>query len=154
LASNEAYLKKVKKFTIQMKKLAGMTVVVGIPASKNKKHAGDGKTVAEIGATHEYGVPEQGIPQRSFLRVPLMKKGKELIDSISKDLKFSKIDTTKALGKLGARGRNVVLEAFKTQGYGKWKPLSQTTIEMKGSNKPLIDTGQLRQSITFEVRKA
>ncbi len=160
MASNEAYLKEVSKFTLQMEKLAGQTVVVGIPSDKNKKHDGTVTTIAELGAIHEYGAPESGIPQRSFLRVPLAAKGKELIASISNDLKFSKIDTDKALGKLGARGQSVVLEAFNTQGIGKWAPLKPSTINARkkgtggGSNKPLIDTGQLRHSITFEVREA
>lgn len=141
-----------------MEKLAGREVVVGIPADKNKKHDGTVTTVAELGAIHEYGAPEVGIPQRSFLRVPLASKSKELFASITKDLKFSKINTDTALGKLGARGQSVVLQAFNTQDSGKWPTLRPDTIRARkkgtgsGSDKPLIDTGQLRQSITFEVR--
>ena len=32
--------------------------------------------------------------------------------------------------------------------------LAQSTIDRKGSSNPLIDTGQMRQSIRYEVRKA
>jgi hypothetical protein len=34
---------------------------------------------------------------------------------------------------------------------GKFAPLKAKTIKRKGSSKPLIDTGQLRQSITYRV---
>lgn len=160
MAKNEAYLKEVTKYHDQLKSLSKKEVVVGIPSSKNKSHSESTQTVAQIGATHEYGVPELRIPRRSFLRVPLTKKTKEIFKLIEKDLKVSKINITKALGRLGAKGQSVVLEAFKTQGGGSWRKLSKFTESRRkkgkgsGSNKPLIDTGQLRQSITFEVREA
>jgi hypothetical protein len=31
--------------------------------------------------------------------------------------------------------------------------LKQSTIDRKGSSKPLIDTGELRNSISYEVKK-
>jgi hypothetical protein len=36
----------------------------------------------------------------------------------------------------------------------KTPPLAQSTIDLKGSSDPLIDTGQMRQSVRYEVRKA
>ena len=152
MPSNEQYLKAVGDYTKQLEKLSGEEVVVGIPGSKNKQHLSEDKqrkvtTLAEVGAIHEFGVLERGIPQRSFLRAPLQKEGKKLIALISKDLKFSTIDTTKALGRLGALGTSIVIEAFNTQDGGTWAKLKVR----KGV--PLRDTGQLIQGITFEVRK-
>ena len=34
-----------------------------------------------------------------------------------------------------------------------FKSLNQKTIDRKGSSKPLVDTGELRNSITYEVRQ-
>lgn len=51
--------------------------------------------------------------------------------------------------------RKKVLDAFKTRGMsnGKaWAPLKPSTIKRKGSSKPLIDTGQLRNSIVVIER--
>jgi len=158
LAKNKAYLAEVHNYANQLKALSKKEVVVGIPAKKNKKHDDSPFTVAEIGAVHEFGSPSAGIPQRSFLRVPLSENVKQLFKALDKDLKFSKINTNKALGKLGAKGQSIVLEAFKTQNKGRWEVLKPATISNRlqgsgtGSTKPLIDTGQLRQSITFEVR--
>ena len=159
MAKHKDYLKEVSKYTKELEKLAGSEVVVGIPESKNSKYESEDNTnitMAELGAIHEYGVPESGIPQRSFLRVPLQTNADKLLKTIDNDLKFSKTNTNQALGKLGAGGLSVVLEAFKSSGSGTWLKLSDKTKakrKKKGIGaKPLIDTGQLRQSITFEVR--
>lgn len=161
MPSNKQYLSDVTNYVRQLEDLSKKEVVVGIPASANKNHKSeDGEIIklAELGAIHEYGSPKLRIPQRSFLRIPLQTNHDRLLKFISKELSFSEIDTNNALGKLGALGQSVVLEAFKTQGDGKWKPLSPLTElyrkkgNSSGSSKPLIDTGQLRQSITFEVR--
>ena len=162
MASNEKYLTEVNKFVKEMESLAGSEVVVGVPATANKVHVGADKEIislASLGAIHEYGAPKANIPQRSFLRVPLTKNVDDLFKFIEKDLKFSKIDTSIALGRLGAKGQSVVLEAFNSQGDGTWSKLKAGTIRQRkkgkgsGSDKPLIDTGQLRQAITYEVRK-
>lgn len=53
---------------------------------------------------------------------------------------------------LGVIGENAVQLAFKTGGFGKWKALKKSTIDTKvkrgGSSAILIDTRQLRDSIT------
>jgi len=158
LVSNKAYLKEVSKYTIELEKLSKQEVVVGIPANKNKNHDGTLTTLAEIGAVHEFGSPEAKIPQRSFLRSPLSANVKTIFKQIEKDLKFSKINTKIALGRLGAKGTSIVLKAFNTQNEGTWISLKPITVLSRkegkgtGSVKPLIDTGQLRQGITFEVR--
>jgi len=38
-----------------------------------------------------------------------------------------------------------------TRGRAEWPPLSPETIKRKGSSKPLIDTGKLRNSVTHKV---
>lgn len=159
MAKPEDYLKEVSKYTKELETLAGSEVVVGIPASKNKEHSGDEgpvTTLAEVGAIQEFGVPQNGVPQRSFLRVPLQTNIDKLFKSLDTNLKFSQTNTNQALGKLGAKGVSIVLEAFNSSGSGTWLPLKPSTksARKKGGAgaKPLIDSGQLRQSITFEVR--
>lgn len=160
MAKNKDFSKELSKYANQLKELSNSEVVVGIPQDKNKEHSSTknngSSTVAEVGATHEYGVPQAGIAQRSFLRVPLSTNSDKIFKSLEKNLKFSKINTKKALGKLGAMGMSIVLEAFKTEGEGNWKSLSDSTREARkkggGGAKILSDTGQLKQSITFEVR--
>ncbi len=94
MAKNKAYLKEVSKYTKDLKLLAGMEVVVGIPASKNKLHQDPESrtvtTLAELGAIHEFGAPKAKIDQRSFLRAPLGSNVNMLFKALEKDLKFSK----------------------------------------------------------------
>lgn len=49
-----------------------------------------------------------------------------------------------------------VYDAFETGGFGKWAPISPITKEHRQKDKespPLTDTGQLRNSVTAEVKK-
>ena len=55
-----------------------------------------------------------------------------------------------ALGALGEEAKNISKVAI-TEGIT--PALKSATIKRKKSSKPLIDTGQLLNSITYEVRK-
>lgn len=94
------------------------------------------------------------IPARSFLRMPLTLELPREIEKIGRAV-WRKIILKKgivaALGDLGTTARNVVDKAFETGGFGQWAPNSPVTIRRKGSSKPLIDTAQLRKSVTYEV---
>lgn len=134
-------------------------VKVGVLGSTNNRSKG-GSTNAEIGFIQEFGRMEKPkIPARSFLRMPLREHLKDEIEK-SKAFKEDEIDKAVAAGngeqlvkKLGLVAEKVILEAFETSGWGKWKKNAPFTVKMKGSNKPLIDTGELRKSITSQVVK-
>lgn len=99
------------------------------------------------------------IPVRSFLQMPLTRKNavlKELKKQIGDIEEFAywltKTGDLKTLAiMLGAAAKEVILQAFETQGFGQWPPNSEYTIAIKGSNKPLEDEGSLKNSIDFEV---
>ena len=46
----------------------------------------------------------------------------------------------------------IVNDIKTTMVTGNFTPLKSSTIKAKGSTKPLIDTGELRNSISYEVR--
>ncbi len=117
------------------------------------KSLGADKTNAEIGAEHEFGVVSRHLPARSFLWMPL---SLHLNDAIqAKASVFNRLmslaEIPKMYATLGILGENVVQAAFQTGGFGQWQKLSQETIDRKGSEKILIDTAQLRKSITSRV---
>lgn len=112
------------------------------------------RTNAEIGAKHEFGDHE--VPQRSFLRIPLtdnlqafleksgaFKKG--AIENMIKEVGMQGI-----VGKIVKVGEEVVLEAFHSGGFGKW-PAHAPGYE-NNTGMILVDTQQLRNSITSEVK--
>lgn len=112
---------------------------------------------ATIGFKHEVGSYSDKIPRRSFLEMPIRTKFEEYME---KSEKLSRDEFKKAVkeGKLfrfmklmGILGERCVLDAFSTRGFGKWKPNAPYTIAQKGSDSPLIDTGELRKSITSSV---
>lgn len=57
---------------------------------------------------------------------------------------------------IGVKALERVYDAFESGGFGKWAPISPlTAISRKGAsdNMPLTDTGDLRSSITAEVKR-
>lgn len=102
------------------------------------------------------------IPARSFLELPLTTQTKKLekymIESFGdiSNVEYwiaEKGDLESVAVMLGAAGVRLVNEAFETSGWGNWTPNSPITIAQKGSALPLVNTGKLKQSITYEVEK-
>jgi phage gpG-like protein len=111
------------------------------------------QTNAQIGFIHEFGSYKDKIPERSFLRVPLMLFLNEALKEASPKIRraFQACNIIEAYGILGLSAEKVVQEAFDTSGHGSWPKLSPITIARKGSDAILIDSGQLRKSITSKV---
>ena len=149
----EKVLKLTTEYLKNLKEASTRYVAVGLPRENvGSEVYGSGKTILEVGASHEYGA---GVPMRSFLRMPFDMENKKITAEIGKQ--FKKVfeenrSIEKALGLIGITARNIVLMAFKTSGFGNWKDITQTTKELKGSSKILIDSGTLRNSITWVVR--
>ena len=129
---------------------------VGILGNKNHRH--DGGSNAEIGLRHEFGDPEGNLPQRSFLIMPLTtrlfkeleKSGMFSDDMIKEIIKTGEL--TKYVEKVGIAGVSVVLQAFDSGGFGTWKSLNEKTLKYKKVKQILIETHQLRDSISYEVK--
>ena len=113
---------------------------------------------AGIGYKHEFGKfsPELGIrmPVRSFLRMPLKLKFESVLESkrfykqeMSKIL-FTKSDDLTFFKKIGETARWCVMEAFKTGGFGQWKP---SAMQFKKNHQTLVETNQLQRSVTYKV---
>lgn len=127
---------------------------VGIFSDNNSRN--EGLTNAKIGAKHEFGSISEGIPRRSFLLDPITLKRKRLVKTAQRIIKdnITKPDgQRKILELIGIEGEAIVQEAFESGGFGTWTPLNQKTINKKGSDRILIDSSQLRRSITSKVDK-
>jgi phage gpG-like protein len=152
--------KKLQNFIKYLKK--GMPPVkVGILGDTAGRNSGELNN-AQIGFTNEFGkmTGYPKIPARSFLRMPLQSiYFKEKLRS-KKSLSAKEFEKAIATGKadefskkVGMVAEETIQEAFSTNGFGNWKENAAYTIEKKGSSSPLIDTGQLRRSITSKVLK-
>lgn len=135
----------------------GGTVDVGVQGSEAgaAHEQGHGssttvQTVVEVATIHEFGDPENGIPRRSFIR--------DYVDLFRRDLE----DRLRRLGQEVIKGQPMkpLLEQFGLVAVGEIQtriankippPNSKAWADIKGSDTPLIDTGQLRSSITHKV---
>ena len=104
----------------------------------------DGKSNVDIAIAHEYGVPDNNIPQRSFLAQPLVDGTYESM--LEKE--HIKINS-KTISKLASIFLKAVKEEFKTNGQGEWQPLSPRTKRKRNKNRRqlLRDTTQLYNAI-------
>lgn len=142
----------IKGFLERFREIGKPKVYIGVPASKNGMHEG-GINMATLLAIHVLGAPSRGIPQRDPLRPPLIANAQRYSDLLALGLKNALSDSTDpklVYEKIGIVATNDVYDYFVT---GNFKPLNQKTIDRKGSSKPLIDSEELRGSITYEVRQ-
>lgn len=124
--------------------------VMGSKASEAKSVRGGGKsdtTVIDVATKHEFGI---GVPRRSFIADwadeseaearRRLRKAAERIESPE--------DLDKELNKFGLWAVGDIVQRI-TRRID--PPISQATEDRKGSDVPLVDTGQLKSSITYDV---
>jgi phage gpG-like protein len=154
--SPKEMLNITKSMASSIYKAKKLVVAVGLPKGEaTSKVYGDGTTVVTVAYWHEYGKGNN--PQRSFLRVPFKAKEAAISNALVKSFKVvfeEGGDAETQLEKVGILLQNISKQAFRNNGFGTWPALKPSTIKSKGSSKPLIDTGILRGSITYEVRNA
>jgi hypothetical protein len=105
--------------------------------------------LAMVAAVHEFGYPEGGIPERSFLRSGIhegIPKFNRLNEANLRAGVLGGKTIEESLDMLGVVAAGEVKRKIRN---GPFAPLKPATIARKGSSKPLIDSGQLIQSITF-----
>lgn len=128
---------------------------VGVLADKAARSNAIGETNAEIGLIMMVGSVTKKIPPRDWLRFPIEYCRKELMNVMGKSklVKSSveKGDYKKVFQQLGVAAEVIIQRGFETGGFGQWAPLKQRTIDEKGSDAILIDTGQLRRSVSSDV---
>lgn len=100
----------------------------------------------------EHGSPAYRVPPRPFLE-PGIEKHLDLVES---GMKAALQDVLDGGDGRAQRERLGATMAAKVQAYFQedngWPPNAPSTIKKKGSAQPLVDTGVLRQSITYIIR--
>lgn len=150
-------IKRIQKDKPTEKQLAASVVTVGIHAAEGgASHAAEGEesstaTVADVASYHEFGL---GVPQRSFIRGwadENEKVNKQRLSDIAKAVMSARISSPR-MG-LTRFGLLAVAEIQQRMAEGIPPALDEATVKAKGSSTPLIDTGQLRSSITAVVSR-
>lgn len=124
------------------------TVKVGIFESEGAADHG-GVSVLEVAIWNEFGT--ENIPSRSFVRAWFdenQAKCQQAITAMMRAAAQGKYTTNQALELLAQR---FVGEMQKRIAAGIEPANAPSTVARKGSSKPLINTGQLRSSLTYAV---
>lgn len=141
IKSPKKALKEIEKLA---KSLKGPDLVkVGLPKGSNDYP--DGTSVIMVGTVHEFGSPARNIPQRSYLRSTVesnKRSYKDMFKKLSIRIIKGQITKKEALGLVGLQVQTDVRQ--------KITDIKEPALKSREGN-PLVDTGHLRQSITYEV---
>jgi hypothetical protein len=128
-----------------------ITLTVGVhEAEASEPHDGE-LTIGDLAAIHEFGLGH--VPERSFLRAwadESVEENKNVLGDIGRAVAEGKYDLETGLDRFGVYAVGAIQRRIVE---GIEPPLADETIKRKGSSTPLIDTGQLKSAITFEVKK-
>ncbi len=109
-------------------------------------------TNVDLGVWHEFGVPDLHIPERSWLRSSFdnnREKWTAFAGRLANKV-LGGMEVERALGLLGLMAQADVKKGI-TTGAGIPPPNAPSTVKQKGSSRPLVDTSQFVNSISFEV---
>lgn len=137
----------LKDLVKTLDELVKRDVFVGIPEDANESLEDQPSfNMASLAAVLEFG--NDHIPERPFLRQTL-NDNREKYVSMFVNLFKKGVEPEKIYEQLALIAQADVQENIVR---GNWVPNNPKTIKRKGSSKPLIDTGKLRQSIKGVVR--
>ena len=104
--------------------------------------------VATVAARNEYGVPEKNVPPRPFMRRTAERRFRKWHNFV-KDRAPITLDMKKIALDLGDVVSNDIRQSIIDFDYPPNRP---STVKKKGFNDPLIDSGQMAESVRMEVK--
>jgi hypothetical protein len=130
--------------------LEGATrVLVGVPEGAGVYE--DGLTIATIAAVNNFGSADGVIPPRPFLQ-PAIEEGapvyRRLAEVMLPQVLSGQMTMTTLLEQMGNLAEGHVKQKITD---GPFMDNAESTKKAKGSDKPLIDTGAMRQSIRYVI---
>lgn len=144
--------KGFEELALKLARASGTKVRVGVlGANASQKHPDSNITVGEIFMVNEFGSDDGHVPERSSLRStfekdrPLMKQA---LSQATHDIVFRKDTVDGALNHVG----NVAVAAVRrTINEQVPPPNAPATVEDKGFNHPLINSGLMKNSVTHQL---
>jgi hypothetical protein len=128
-------------------------VAIGFPEDTAARDTGEINNPT-LAAILEHGSPANNLPARPFVE-PGLQAGQDRLARImemglQRTLDGDENGIAWALDAAGVEGVSLVQRKMI---QGPFAPNAPSTIKRKGSSRPLIDTGQLRQSVSYVVRQ-
>ena len=155
---------KLKTITAAMGTLERNQVLVGIPAQNAPRTAAEAKAQdakinnAALGYIHNFGLPSKNIPQRQFLEPGILNASDGISVRMEKAAQGALDgDSTAVKNNLSATGIIATSSVKMKISSNIPPPLAESTLAARRrrgrtGTKTLIDTGQLRNSISFVIR--
>lgn len=149
----------------ELARLARVEITVGVHGEDGKRDDGGRLTNVQVAAVHEFGAPAQNIPERSFLRSTMDREKAQILDDMS-DAVDHVLQGAPLKQEVERVGIYTEIRVRETIRKGIDPPLSPMTVEKRRAKlsggkpdnnrfgtreTPLIDTGQLIQSIASKV---
>jgi len=133
----------------RLRRMDGAHSKIGIQQGTTRENEGVSGTsdMVIIAAANEFGAPKRSIPARPFMRNAFDKNRQaigRLQDKLFGAVTVGNVTPEKALSMIGEMHKGQVQKEIVDLQF---PPNVPSTIKRKGSSNPLIDTGQLRQSI-------
>lgn len=146
------------EFMKRFEKAKNTKIIFGILGSGlggQKKKGKDGKssklTVVEIGRVHEFGYSGGNIPERSFMRKTFDDKENEIgkvAEEFFGNYIMGDISHDAATKGIGEMVKGMIQKTIREINSPALQP---ETIRRKKSSQPLVDSGQLLDSIEYKV---
>lgn len=137
-----------KRYFRELEKLASLEIQVGFQSGENTYE--DGTDLVDVAAYNEYGSSDT--PARPFMKQSFENHEAELqkaCDQVNAELSCGGT-AEGALKTLGVFAKALVQEEIVE---GSFEPNKPSTIKKKGSDRPLVDTGTMRQSVNYVIKK-
>ncbi len=155
MAGHDKITKGGARFHAEMNKLKNLQVRVGFQRgkAKGKDHSGKETEVdmCDIAMFNELGTSTS--PSRPFMRQSVDKNAEKInrfMKSQLQRIKNGQATAEDVMKAIGTFQKGLVQKEIRD---GEFEPNAPSTISKKGSSKPLIDTGHMRQSVNFVICK-
>lgn len=137
-----------RRFEQTLRELRDQEVRIGF---QHGEAAGeDGTALCDIAMWNELGT--ERIPSRPFLRKSVDENQAEISEFLQaqKEGILRGDSARQILNRIGIFQKDLIQEKITE---GSYAPNAAATIRRKGSDKPLIDTGRMRQSVNYVIRR-
>ena len=137
-----------QRFFRELGELKKLEVRVGFQRGKSQEE--DGTDMCDVAAFNELGTDH--IPARPFIRQSVddnESKIKSFLKGEVKDFAQGK-SAEQILKEIGIFQKDLMQDKITS---GSFAPNAESTIKKKGSSKPLVDTGRMRQSVNYVIQK-
>ena len=138
-----------------LRELGAMNTAIAVGVWSAEGHGGSNRSVLEIAGYLHFGT-SRGIPERPFIAnwfdaYELRNRAQVVVEAKRVAAGLQTVD--RMLGRLAESFVGQAKKNIAEGGSPPFAPNTPATIARKGSSKPLINTGQLRSSITSRIER-